>query len=216
MLNVENMEAGNQLIANLTTRNNPPSKSGQNDQAEGPAPDFLMDVLSKLYGEGKEGSKKGPVSSGELKELGQELLSLGLVDSLFQDELLGNTGSIDRSLCIPLEINADQIEENQDVDQKENVAQTALLPLSEYLSKGEKDLLKNFLNKIEEADLCPNPAILLRPGEGNVNRPDQTPVSGTLSSGKGSGEESPGPVNPRGEGEIEKQSALSVESGEWA
>lgn len=207
MLNVENMEAGNQLIANITARNSQSSKSGQNDQAEGPSPDFLMDVLSKLYGENEQGSMEGPVSSGELKELGIELLSLGFAESLFQDELPGKTGSEDQALSFPLEITADQIEEKQEVNQEGNVAQTALRPLAEYISKGKKDILKNFLNKIEESDLCPNPAILLRPGEGIASRPDQSPVSGTLISEKGTGEESPDPVNPKGERPTAKQSA---------
>ncbi len=95
MRNVENMEAGSQLIA---TRNNVPGKPSQKSQSEDRAPDFLMDVLSKLLGFVKQDSVESLGNSMELNGLGKESPNLPSVELAFPKEQPENKNSVDRAV----------------------------------------------------------------------------------------------------------------------
>ena len=212
MLNIENMEAGSQLITTITARNNPTPKSGQNDPSEDQPPDFLMDFLSKLCGEVKQGSEEGQANFGELNGLGKELLNPGSVESAFPIIQSGNTDSDDQALDFPLETTAlkDQNEERGDEDQEKETIQFTTFPPLESLFIGKEDILKNFLNKTGNVNPSLSKAILLMPGEDAVTKSDQSPAAGAQVSGQGSGEGNPGLVPPKGEIPIERPSDTGI------
>ena len=171
-----------------------------------------MDVLSKLSGLVKQGPAVKQGNSGDGKGLGQEPLNLRSAESIFPLEQLENKDSVDQALSFQLETTGsqDQIEESGDKEQENKTVRTTSFPPLESLFIGREDILKDFLNKTENANSSLSNAILLMPGEGAVTKSDQSPAAGVWGSGQGSGEGSPGIVNPKGEIPIERPSETGI------
>ncbi len=213
MRNVENMEAGSQLIA---TRNNVLGKSSQKSQSEDRAPDFLMDVLSKLLGFVKQDSVESLGNSRELNGLRKESPNLSPVESAFPKEQPENKTSVDHALSFPMETPdiKDQIKGKGDGDQENKTNQFDTFPSLESFFTGKGNILKDFLNKTEEANSSLNKILLLGKGEGPLTKSDQSPVDGTQTQRKDSKQGGPGLVNPKEEMSIGGQGDKEISSKE--
>jgi hypothetical protein len=167
MANVENREAGSQLITTRTGRTNFPLKSGQKGQAEDQPLDFLKDVLSRFSGLDKKGSAAKKGNSGDVKGVGQESPDLRSTESVSPLEPLENKDSMDQTISLQAEATGlrDQIEESGDGEQENKNVGSPSFPSLEALFIGREDILKNFLDETVNVNSSQSNTILIRQGK---------------------------------------------------
>ncbi len=171
-----------------------------------------MDALLKLLGLAKQGSTESQGNSGELNGLGKESPNLPSAESIFPKGQPENKDGVDQALSFRSESAdlKDQIKESGDGDQENKTIQFTAFPALESFFIRKGNVLKSFLNKTENVNSSLSNALLLMKGEGAVTNSDQCPIDGAQLSGKGSGERSPGLVNPNQEIPIEGESDKGI------